>query len=422
MIRKRPTMQQRRAGADRPTFELDGRYSFTRLAISMMIATVGSAGMWTVTLVMPAVEAEFAVARADASLPYTATMLGFALGNVVLGRVVDRFGIVPCLVISALMLSAGFAAAAMTGDIVTFSLVQGLLIGIGTAASFGPLIADISHWFSRRRGLAVGAAASGNYLAGAAWPLILKDIIADDGWRAAYFTVAITCLVVMIPLALMLRRRLPTDFEMDANTVGKDRPVRREIGLSPAALQWLLVLAGLGCCVAMSMPQVHIVALCADLGYGVTAGAQMLSVMVAGGVVSRLLSGYLADIIGGVRTLIIGSILQTLALVLYLPFDGLTSLYVVSLVFGLSQGGIVPSYAIIVREYLPAREAGRRVGIVIMATVLGMALGGWMSGFIYDLTGSYQAAFVNGIAWNVLNVAIITTIFWKTTEHRTAKA
>jgi MFS family permease len=417
-------MLQRPSGApaDRPTFELDGRYSWTRLAISMVLATVGSAGMWTVTLVLPAVEAEFGVTRADASLAYTTTMLGFAFGNVALGRIVDRFGIVPCLILAALMLSIGFAGAAMTGNIITFSLVQGLLIGVGAAASFGPLIADVSHWFQRRRGLAVGAAASGNYLAGAAWPLILKDIIADDGWRAAYFTVAITCLVVMIPLALMLRRRLPANFEADANTVGRDKPVRREINLSPATLQWLLALAGLGCCVAMSMPQVHIVALCADLGYGVTAGAQMLSIMVAGGVVSRLLSGYLADIIGGVRTLIIGSILQTLALVLYLPFDGLTSLYVVSLVFGLSQGGIVPSYAIIVREYLPAREAGRRVGIVIMATVLGMALGGWLTGLIYDFTGSYQAAFVNGIAWNVMNVAIIASILWKTKEYRVATA
>lgn len=396
---------------------LDGRYSWIRLAISVLLATVGSAGMWTVTLVMPAVETEFAIPRAEAALPYTATMLGFAFGNVFLGRIVDRFGITPCLLVAALMLGIGFAGAALTQGILLFSLVQGLLIGVGTAASFGPLIADVSHWFSRRRGFAVAAAASGNYLAGAIWPLLLKDIIATEGWRYAYMTVAIACVCVMIPLSLLLRRRFPSDFELDANTVGQDRPIRREIDLSPRALQFLLFLAGLGCCVAMSMPQVHIVALCADLGYGVAAGAEMLSIMVAGGVVSRLLSGYLADMIGGVRTLLLGSILQMIALTLYLPFDGLTSLYVVSLVFGLSQGGIVPSYAIIVREYLPAREAGRRVGLVIMATVMGMALGGWLSGFIHDLSGSYQAAFVNGIAWNALNIAIIGSILLKTTER-----
>jgi MFS family permease len=152
---------------------------------------------------------------------------------------------------------------------------------------------------------------------------------------------------------------------------------------------------------------VHIVSYCVDLGYGPAVGAEMLSLMLLGGVGSRLISGLLADRLGGVKTLLIGSILQCIALFLYLPSDALISLYVVSLVFGLSQGGIVPSYAVIVREYMPAREAGARVGFVLMATIMGMAIGGWMSGWIYDLTGSYQLAFVNGIIWNGLNIGIM---------------
>jgi MFS family permease len=159
----------------------------------------------------------------------------------------------------------------------------------------------------------------------------------------------------------------------------------------------------------MSMPQVHMIAYCGDLGYGPARGAEMLSIMLGLGVVSRLGSGLIADRIGGVGTLILGSTLQCLALLLYLPFDGLMSLYVIAGLFGLSQGGIVPSYALIVRQYFPAREAGGRIGLVLMATVMGMALGGWMSGEIYDLTGSYQAAFLNGIAWNLVNMGIA---FW----------
>jgi MFS family permease len=170
--------------------------------------------------------------------------------------------------------------------------------------------------------------------------------------------------------------------------------------------QALLCLAGVACCVAMAMPQVHIVAYCGDLGYGAARGAEMLSLMLACGIASRLVSGWICDRIGGLRTLVLGSALQGVALLLFLPFDGLTSLYVVSALFGLFQGGIVPSYAIIVREHFPAREAGARVGTVLMATLLGMALGGWMSGKVFDLTGSYQAAFVNGIGWNLLNLAI----------------
>jgi len=185
------------------------------------------------------------------------------------------------------------------------------------------------------------------------------------------------------------------------------------IQLSGKNLHLLLGVAGLGCCVAMSMPKVHIVAFCVDLGFGDTVGGQMLSLMLMGGVVSRLISGVLADKIGGVKTLLLGSSLQCMALFLYLPFSDMTSLYIVSLIFGLSQGGIVPSYAVIVREYLPAKEAGARIGFVLMMTVCGMSLGGWMSGWIYDLTGSYTTALWNGILWNFLNIAVVLTLLPK---------
>jgi MFS family permease len=161
------------------------------------------------------------------------------------------------------------------------------------------------------------------------------------------------------------------------------------------------------CCVAMSMPQVHIVAYCADLGYGPARGAQMLSLMLGLGIVSRLASGLITDRIGALSTLLLGSSLQGLALLLFLPFNGPVSLYVVSGLFGLFQGGIVPSYALIVRQYFPSAETGMRIGVVMMATLAGMALGGWMSGAIYDLTGSYQAAFINGSLWNVLNITLV---------------
>lgn len=389
---------------------LDSAYSWRRLALSIVISTIGSIGMWAIIMVLPQVQKDFGVDRGDASLAYSATMVGFALGNFLIGRFVDRFGIYLALVTAAIAQGAGFALAAMTSNFWLFVILQGTLIGTATASTFGPLIADASHWFHRRRGVAIAAIASGNYLAGTIWPLLLNNVLATGGWRQAYFVIAIAMVVVMLPLSFGLRRKPPHQ------TGSQQVPdsVTRHIGLSPKTLTILLGTAGVGCCVAMSMPQVHIVALCADLGYGVAVGAQMLSLMLAGGIVSRILSGMLADKIGGVKTLLAGSILQCLALFLYIPFDGLVSLYVVSLIFGLSQGGIVPSYAMIVREYLPAEVAGSRVGLVIMATVMGMALGGWMSGWIFDQTGSYQAAFINGIAWNFLNIAIMAGILWKT--------
>jgi MFS family permease len=386
-----------------------------RLGVSILLATMGSIGMWAVVVVLPAVQEEFGVDRADASLPYTLTMIGFAVGNAVVGRFVDRYGITLPVIVAATALGLGFVLASMTTAIWQISAIQGLLIGVGTSASFGPLIADISHWFSRRRGIAVAATASGNYLAGAIWPTLIEGFIRTDGWRTTYIGIGILCICVMVPLALCLRRPPPQDHPVRADGTVGPQP-GRSIDISPRMLQIMLAMAGIGCCVAMSMPQVHIVAYCVDLGYGVARGAEMLSLMLAGGVISRLVFGLLADYMGGIRTLLLGSVLQSIALCLYLPFDGLTSLYIVSVIFGLSQGGIVPSYAIIVREYLPAREAGQRVGIVMMMTILGMAIGGWLSGWIYDLTGSYQAALINGIAFNMFNITIMLLLLWRTTR------
>ncbi len=382
----------------------DSRYAWLRLGLTLLVATIANAGMWAIIVIMPAVESEFGLSRSDAALPYTLTMIGFALGNFAIGRAVDRFGITWTLIAATLVIVGGLGMATASGSIVTLSLAQ-FVIGFASAVGFGPLIADISHWFVRRRGVAVAIAASGNYLSGAIWPMVLAGVLEQNGWRTVYIVMAVVTLVGVVPLALALRRKVPDEAREAAHHASTLNA--QSSGLSPRKLQYLLGLAGIGCCVAMSMPQVHIVALCVGLGFGPAVGAQMLSLMLMGGVVSRILSGVLADRLGGVRTLLIGSVLQCIALFLYLPAGGMVSLYMVSLVFGLSQGGIVPSYALIVREYMPAREAGARVGFVLMATIMGMALGGWLSGKIYDITGSYEMAFVNGIVWNGLNIAII---------------
>ena len=397
-------MMSRGAGAASEML-VESAYAWRRLAASLALSTIGGVGLWSVVVVLPAVQAEFSVARGSASLPYAATMLGFALGGILMGRLADRFGIVVPLVISSIALSLGYLLAARAPGLGQFALAQGLVIGLlGSSVTFAPLVADVSHWFTRRRGIAVSICASGNYLAGTVWPPVLQHFTATWGWRPTMAGVGLFCAVTMLPLALALRRRAPVAHGPTSAAVVAAEAGRPHV--SPGRLQALLMVAGMGCCVAMSMPQVHIVAYASDLGYGVPHGARMLSVMLGLGVVSRLASGWIADRIGGVRTLLLGSALQCLTLALYLPFDGLAALYVVSALFGLAQGGIIPSYAIIVRESFAPREAGTRIGAVVMATIVGMALGGWMSGAIFDLTGSYHSAFLNGIIWNLLNLAI----------------
>jgi MFS family permease len=388
--------------------EAESRYAWLRLAASLALMTIGSAGMYAMAVALAPVQAEFGASRGGASLPYTLTMLGFGFGGIVMGRLADRFGVVVPVTIGALGLGAGFILAGWSGSLLQFSLAHGLLLGLlGCSATFAPLVADTALWFTRRRGIAVAICASGNYLGGALWPPILQYGFDTLGWRATYISMGVFCLATVLLLALAIRRRPPAlETASQASSLARDE---RPLGLSPNALMVLLVVAGVACCVAMSMPQVHIVAYCGDLGYGAARGAEMLSIMLGFGIVSRLASGWICDRIGGLRTLLLGSFLQGVALLLFLPFDGLVSLYIVSAMFGLFQGGIVPSYAIIVREYYPPRQAGVRTGVVLMATLFGMAFGGWVSGVIFDLTGSYRAAFVNGIGWNLLN---LTIAFW----------
>jgi MFS family permease len=391
----------------------DTRKAWWRLFATLLLMTIGSAGMYVVSVTLPAVQADFGVTRAQASLPYTLLMIGFGIGCVMMGKLADRFGIVPVIVLGAFSLGAGFVGIGFAGSITSFAVLQGLFIGLfGSSATFVPLIADTSLWFVKRRGIAVAVCASGNYLAGAVWPPVVQHYVATVGWRPTYMALGLFTFVSMLALAGLMRAKSPAAVTAPSKK-GGPVPSNRPFGLSLGQAQGLLCVAGTACCVAMAMPQVHIVAYCGDLGFGAARGAEMLSLMLACGIISRLISGAICDRIGGVRTLLMGSFLQGVALLMFIPFDGLLSLYVISAMFGLFQGGIVPSYAIIVREHFPPAEAGARVGTVIMCTLFGMAIGGWMSGKVFDLTGSYHAAFVNGALWNALNLSVALFLLWR---------
>ncbi|MEO9902039.1 MFS transporter [Nisaea sp.] len=403
--------------------EVDSPYAWFRLSMSLLISMIGGVGLWSVVVILPALEADFNLARADASLPYTITMIGFAVGGILMGRMADRFGIVVPLRFGAVALALGYALSSQAETLWQFAMLQGLLIGmLGSSASFGPVISDITHWFRRRRGIAVAVGASGSYLAGTVWPPVVQYFVDTQGWRDTHMIIAGICLCTLLPLSAALRERSPRASVQETGTSAAPVPESYENALPRPAVQGLLLVAGISCCVAMAMPQVHIVAYCGDLGYGTARGAEMLSLMLATGIVSRLLFGWIADKIGALPTLVLSSVMQGLSLLLFLPFTGLFSLYAVSALFGLAQGGIVPTYALIVRRVFPAAEAGTRVGLVLSATLLGMALGGWMSGKIYDLTLSYDAAFLNGVGWNLLNISVAVFLWFQLDRRRPLRA
>jgi MFS family permease len=391
---------------DSTLFVPDSRPAWTRLAVAVLIGSLGSVGMWSVVVALPVVQAEFAASRGTASLAFTMVMLGFGSGGVLTGKVTDRYGIVTAIGLGVGILGLGYVGAGMSSSIWQFILVH-FAIGFSASATFGPLMAEASHWFNRYRGLAVTIAASGNYIGGTIWPPLVNWGMQSFGWRTTHIAIGIFTAIAMTLAVVWLRLLMGAGTQRSHLNAP---PPRVDLRLSTNTLTVILSIASIACCVAMSMPQVHIVAYCGDLGYGAARGAEMLSLMLGFGIISRIGSGFLADKIGGIRTLLIGSIAQGSALLFYLFFDGLTSLYIISAMFGLFQGGIVPSYAIIVREAMPASEAATRVGIVIFASVFGMSFGGWVSGVIFDSTGSYVAAFLNGLGWNALNVTIMVAL------------
>ena len=398
-----------------------GPYRFVRLIAALLLMTVGGSALYALVVALKPVGLEFGASRGDASLPYTLLMIGFGAGGVVMGRVADRFGVMVPALIASVSLPAGFMVASQASTLWQFALAMGILAGLfGVSATFAPVVSDTSHWFHRRRGLAVGVVISGSYLAGAVWPTILQHFIDSSGWRATFFGFGVFALSVMLPLAAVLYRRPPVS--ADPETSGGSDDARRPLGFTKAQLQCLICAAGIGCCAAMSMPQVHIVAYATDLGYAAARGAEMLALMLGFGIVSRLTSGWISDRIGGLNTLLLGSFLQFAVLCGFLFGDTLTALYALSVAFGLAQGGIVPSYAIIVRSYFPSRDAGWRIGLAFLFTVIGMALGGWMAGALYDLTGSYQVSFLNAIAFNVANMAIAGTLLGRAKSRAAALA
>ena len=382
---------------------IDSAYAWARVFASLAIMGVGFAGLYSIVVALKPVAADLGASRGGVSLAYAVLFTGFGFGGIVMGWWSDRIGTMWPALAGSVAIAAGLILAAQATSLWHIVLAFGLLVGfLGMSAIMVPLVANITHWFDRRRGIATSIVISGSYLAGTMWPPLLQIGVEEIGWRETWTRVGIGCFLVMVPLSLLLRPRMVLP-----STGGPDgRRRRRALGFTPTSMQCLLCTAGLGCCIAMATPQAHIVAHATDLGHPAARGAEMLSLVFFGGLVSRVVYGWISDRIGGLRTLVLGSLGQAVTIACFIPVEGLVELYVVCALFGLSQGGIVPSYALIVRRYFLAGEAGWRLGWIMLFTMLGMAFGGWLAGILFDLTGTYATAFAAAILFNVANLLI----------------
>ncbi len=372
---------------------------------SLLIIFIGWGAPYVVAVALKPMAADLGAERSVPSLASALAYIGSGVGGIFMGWWADRVGAMWPALFGSLMIGSGALVASSGGEWQLY-IGYGLMIGLlGNAGIFAPLMANTSRLFTRKRGTALALVASGQQVAGAVWPPVFRYGIDAAGWRATLFWYGVFALAALPPLCLALRRR-PAAPDL-AGVAAATSGAGRSLGLPANLLQALLCVAIVCCCVAMAMPMSHVVALCSDLGYAPARGAEMLSLLLAAAFMSRMIWGRLSDRIGGLRTVLISSFAQASFLSLYLVVDNLVGLYVVSAAFGLGFGGIIPSYVLAIREHFPAGEVGWRIGTVLLFGLTGMALGGWLGGYLYDWFGFYQPAFAVGVAFNLANLALI---------------
>lgn len=381
-------------------------YGWTVATASLAMLSIGFGTPYVLTVGLKTIAAEQDWPRWVPSLAIGANMLGAGAGGILMGWLADRYGAWKPASLAGLMILIGAVVAVVSDNAIGLVLGFGVFIGfLGNGALFTPLLANITRWFDRRRGVAIAIVASGQSVSGAVFPSIFTYTIEGYGWRQTLLVFAVFGVLTITPLAFLLRRRPPAPLP---SQVAAD-PVKgaRVLGLHPNVALGILSLAIVGCCVAMAMPLVHLVSYCTDLGFQSARGAEMLSLLLACAFLARMFWGRMGDRLGGLMTILIGSSAQAVVLLLFTLVDNLIALYLVAASFGIAFGGIIPCYPLVVRQLFPVSEVGWRIGVVILFGTIGMALGGWLGGLVFDLTASYRPAFLVGVAFNIFNLLLI---------------
>jgi MFS family permease len=385
---------------------IETKESWVVATVALLIMMMAFGAAWITAVALKDIAGEVGGARSIPALASALAWLGSGTGGILMGRIADRVGTRWTVICGGLMIGLGLAISTL-GAPWPLWIGHGLFIGlIGLGGINAPLYIYVSRWFDRRRGSALALISSGSYLAGAVWPPVFERAIAGLGWRQTMLWYAVAEIVVIVPLAAIYFRRPPEEFHA-ATASGAGVGHARLLGLPRNVVFAMMCGAGVLCCIPMAMPQGHLVAFCSDLGISRSMGALMLSVLLGTAFLSRQIWGVISDRIGGLATVLIGSVWQAVSMVSFLFTQNEAGLFTVAAAFGLGFSGIIPAYVLAVRELFPASEASWRIPTLLLFSGFGMAAGGWIAGLLYDHFGYYAPAFAAGVGANVLNILVV---------------
>lgn len=396
---------------------LETRYSWIAASLSVVILAMSFGSLWIIAVGLKQIAAETGGSRSVPSLASSLAWLGTGIGGLVMGRLADRFGIRWTVIFGSVCMAVGLLISSQ-GEPWHLYVGHGLFMGVlGNSGINAPLYIYVSRWFDKHRGSALALISSGSYIAGTIWPTIFERAIAHIGWRDTMFWYALVEVAVIVPIALIFLRPAP-EVVIPAGAAGTSTTTPRVFGWNANVVFLLLGFAGFCCCVTMSMPHAHLVALCTDLGISAARGAAMLSLLLGLGFLCRQLWGVISDRIGALLTLLISGTAQATAMSGFIFAHDEAGLFAVAGAFGIAFSGLVPAYVLAVREYFPAREAGWRVPAMLLMSGSGMAVGSWLAGAIYDHYAYYAPAFAVGVAFNLMNIAVlmVLVIRWRMTR------
>lgn len=385
---------------------IDSREAWLITVAALIVPSISLGAPYIVIVALKPIAADLGGFRAVPAAAAALAMLGTGVGGLAMSRLAERIGIRLTVMLGATMVCAGLVLSS-GGEAWQLYVGHGLLVGfLGNGGINAPLYVYVTRWFERRRGTALALIASGQYVAGAAWPSLFERAIAAYGWQWTMIGFGALVALLVVPLAAFFLRPAPAATETKSAATAGSRAAR-VLDLRPNAVFALLAVASFMCCVPMAMPAAHLIALCGDLGMPPARGALMLSVLLTCAFVSRQFWGWLSDRIGGLPTLVLGSLAQATAVVGFVFTQDEAGLFAVAVAFGLGFSGLIPAYILTARQLFPASEASWRVPTLLLTGMSGMAAGGWLAGVIYDHAGFYAPAFATGLAFNLANLAII---------------